>query len=230
MSIHAIICTRDSGNVTTTTDKLIKFLVSCKIGVYLLSGAKSIFEAYRGAFDKINPKDDDICIFCHDDIEIRENPETFVSKLSTLCGLPETGFVGPAGTACLSENAVWWDQNQWQLGKHKGCVAHLDELGREYSTNYGPEGDVVALDGLFLAANAKVIREVTLNKPEYYIGEWDFYDIHYTTKAFNLGYTNKVMKMNILHNSRGELVGRDSWHKNREAFIANNELPIQIKD
>ena len=85
MSIHAIICTRDSGNVTPTTDKLIKFLVSCKIGVYLLSGAKSIFEAYKGAFEKLNPSDDDICIFCHDDIELRENPLTFLGKLNSIC-------------------------------------------------------------------------------------------------------------------------------------------------
>ena len=230
MSIHAIICTRDSSSVTKTTDNLIRFLVSCKIGVYLLSGAKSIFQAYKGAFEKISPADDDICIFCHDDIEIREKPEIFVSKLTSFCGLAETGFVGPAGTACLSENAIWWDQNQWRQGKHKGRVAHLDDLGREYITDYGPEGDVVALDGLFLAAKAKVIKEVGLGKPDYFTGEWDFYDIHYTTKAFNLGYTNKVMEMNILHNSRGELVGRDSWHKNREAFIANNELPMQLLD
>jgi len=39
-----------------------------------------------------------------------------------------------------------------------------------------------------------------------------------------------VMDIKIFHNSRGELVGRDSWHKNREAFIANNDLPIEIID
>ena len=194
-----------------------------------MSGAKSIFRAYKTAFDKANLKDDDICIFCHDDVEIRENPADFVKKLQDLCSLPETGFVGPAGTTYLSENAVWWDQSVWRAGLHRGHVYHLDPNGVEYRTDYGPPDDVVALDGLFLAATAKTVRDIGLEKPEYFEGEWDFYDIHYTTTAFKKGYSNKILDINILHNSRGELVGRDSWHKNRLAFIQNNELPIRIQ-
>ena len=32
--------------------------------------------------------------------------------------------------------------------------------------------------------------------------------------------------ISIIHDSSGELVGRDSWHKNREAFIHNVKLPL----
>ncbi len=230
MNIHAVICTRDRNKVSATTDKLLNFLCSCGIGVYLLSDAKSLFAAYKGAFEKINPKPEDITIFCHDDVEIREQPQTFLNKLKEALSTPEVGFVGAAGTKQLDQDAVWWDQNRWQKGKHCGRVVHINPQGREYLTPYGPPGDVVALDGLFLAAKRKVIDDIGLQKPEYFEGEWDFYDIHYTTQAYLKGYTNKVMDINILHNSRGELVGRDSWHKNREGFIANNEFPIEIKD
>ena len=120
MTIHAIICTRSADSVPETTDRLLKFLVTCGIKVYLMSNAKSIFKAYEGAFAKLNPDDEDICIFCHDDVEIRENPNVFMEKLNSLCSLPETGFVGPAGTTCLSKNAVWWDQYHWELGLHRG--------------------------------------------------------------------------------------------------------------
>ena len=89
---------------------------------------------------------------------------------------------------------------------------------------------MAVLDGLFLAAKRRVLDDIKLSKPEYFEGEWDFYDIHYTSQAFLKGYTNKVMDINILHNSIGELVGRDSWHKNREAFIANNQFPIEIRE
>ena len=229
MNFHAVICTRDRNSVTETTDKLINFLCSCGIGVYLLSGAKSIFKGYTGAFEKIDPQDDDIMIFCHDDIEIRDTPQQFLDKLTQALELPETGFVGPAGTTKLTQNAVWWDQDTWKEGKHRGKVSHLDPQNREYATYYGEPDDVVVLDGLFLAAKPKVIRDVGLQKPDYFEGEWDFYDIHYTSQAFLKGYTNKALDLNILHNSRGELVGRDSWHKNREAFIANNTLPLEIK-
>ena len=229
MNIYAVFCTRSADKVTKTTYDLVEYFKSCGIGLFVASGAKSIFDAYKGAFEKANPDDEDIIIFCHDDIQIRNKPEEFLEKLKTLCSLPETGFVGPAGTTHLSENAVWWDQDQWRAGKHRGKVYHLNKVGQEYLTYYGEPDDVVALDGLFLAAKAKVIRDIGLDKPEYFEGEWDFYDIHYTTTAFLKGYTNKVLDINILHNSRGELVGRESWHKNREAFIAKNDLPIKIE-
>ena len=228
MNIHAVICTRDRNNVSPTTNKLVTFLCACNIKVYILSDAKSLFLAYEGAFDKINPNPEDITIFCHDDIEIRENPEEFVSKLKESLSPPEMGFVGPAGTMRLGTDAVWWDQTRWQRGKHRGTVFHIDPQGKEYKTHYGEPGDVVVLDGLFLAAKRRVIDEIGLEKPKYFEGEWDFYDIHYTSQAFLKGFTNKVVGLNILHNSRGELVGRDSWHKNREAFIANNELPLEL--
>ena len=84
------------------------------------------------------------------------------------------------------------------------------------------------MDGLFLAARGEVLREVGLDKPEYFEGGWDFYDIHYTITAHEKKYHNRVLPINILHNSKGELVGRDSWHKNRQAFIDRTNLPIII--
>tara|TARA_R110002124_G_scaffold285522_3_gene464165 strand:+ start:1095 stop:1787 length:693 start_codon:yes stop_codon:yes gene_type:complete len=228
MNIHAIICTRDRNEVSPTTNKLVSFLCACNIAVYILSKAGSLFSAYKGAFEKVNPDPEDITIFCHDDIEIRDSPEVFVAKLKEALEPPEMGFVGPAGTMELGTDAVWWDQTRWQRGKHRGTVFHIDPQGKEYKTHYGEPGDVVVLDGLFLAAKRRVIDEIGLEKPKYFEGEWDFYDIHYTSQAFLKGFTNKVVGLNILHNSRGELVGRDSWHKNREAFIANNELPLEL--
>jgi len=239
MNVHAIICTRTREDISETTDKLLGFFSRCKIKSYLITGANSIFAAYTGAYKKINPQDDDIVIFCHDDIEIRDHPNTFVNNLISSLADDSTGFVGAAGTTHLTENAIWWDQSMWQQGKHKGKVIHLNheqplqpnQFGMsqqtfEDVTYYGEPGDVVVLDGLFLAAKPKVLEDVGLGKPEYFEGEWDFYDLHYTSQAFLKGYTNKVMPIKILHNSRGELVGRDSWHKNREAFITHTELPL----
>ena len=95
-------------------------------------------------------------------------------------------------------------------------------------TTYGPHGQVVALDGLFLAARKEVWEKIKLSKPKYFEGDWDFYDIHYTTKAHQLDYKNYTVPIDMIHYSGGELVGRDSWHKNRQAFIANTQLPISI--
>ena len=129
----------------------------------------------------------------------------------------------------LGPTAIWWDQERWRQKLHRGNVIHLNEKKEEYVTYYGPQGEVAVLDGLFLAAQPKVLNDVGLQKPVYFEGEWDFYDIHYTSQAFLKGYKNKVLELNILHNSRGELVGRDSWHKNRAAFISKTNLPLRIK-
>ena len=151
-----------------------------------------------------------------------------------ICGFSSasaTVLIGPAGTTHLGTNAVWWDHEKWKQGFHRGRVFHVHpDTKKPVDTLYGFPGNVVALDGLFLGARAKTIQRLGLEKPEYFEGEWDFYDIHYTTKAFQLGYTNKAVDIKIIHHSLGELAGRDSWHKNREAFISKTELPLKIEE
>jgi hypothetical protein len=228
MKIYAIICTRSRDDITTTTDNLLAFFSKCGIHVLLCVGAKSIFKAYQGAFEKIGTDPDDIIIMCHDDIEIQENSQNFVEKVKTSLNRDLVAFAGPAGTTVLGPDAVWWDQNRWQQGLHKGKVTHIDPRNKPYLTYYGPPEDVVVLDGLFLSAKSNVLQKVGLDKPDYFEGEWDFYDIYYTSQAFLLGYVNTILDINITHHSRGELVGRDSWHNNRGAFIENNDLPLKI--
>jgi hypothetical protein len=165
---------------------------------------------------------------CHDDIEILTDPEVFKNIIVNTCLKVDTGFIGVAGTTHLTENAVWWNQDIWRQGKHRGHVYHGSDILTADSTYYGrPNMErVVCMDGLFLAASGRVLRDVGLDKPEYFEGDWDFYDIHYTVTAHKKKYKNHVVPISLLHNSKGELAGRDSWHKNREAFIKNTQLPI----
>lgn len=229
MNIYAVICTRSADKYTKTTEKLLRYYTEAGIKVVLLANQSSIFSAYNRALEKIKPKPEDIVIFCHDDIVIRDSESEFVQMLQDELTDSSVGFVGPAGTTYLTRNAVWWNQDIWRMGRHRGCVYHLNGQGREYKTFYGDPGPVAVLDGLFLAAKGSTIEDISFEKPEYFEGDWDFYDIHYTTQAHLKGYTNKVVKMNILHNSAGELAGRDSWHKNREAYIQNTDLPLIIE-
>ena len=80
MNIYAVICTR-STQVNRVTDNLVKYLASCNIKVFLLANQSSIFDAYESGYIAANPNPDDIMIFCHDDIEIREKPQDFVQKI-----------------------------------------------------------------------------------------------------------------------------------------------------
>jgi len=210
-------------------------MYACKAEVILIIGAKSIFYAYEKAIQHIKPKNDDIVIFCHDDIEIRTPPEVFVEKLKSSF-TNRTAFVGVAGTTHLSQDAVWWNWNIHSQGKHRGRVFHVAKKGdmlfnhNIYATEYGPEGNVVVLDGLFLAARGEFLNSFNFTKPTYFEGEWDFYDIHYTHTAYMMGFINRAIIIDIVHHSSGELVGRDSWHQNQQAFIRTASLPVELKE
>lgn len=225
MKLFAIICTRDK-KLGEVTSALVHTLSSYGVEVKLLVNQQSIFSAYKKGMDSCDAKEKDIIICCHDDLKLLATKSQFMMAISK-CVHQEVGFIGPAGTANLGEDAVWWNHDRWQAGHHRGSVNHYStEDDKVNVTNYGSHGKVVALDGLFLAARKEVWEKVGVKKPDYFEGDWDFYDIHYTTTCHGLGYKNYAVPINMIHQSKGELVGRDSWHKNRESFIHNTELPL----
>lgn len=229
MNIYALICTRDVKKPKATLVKTCKFLKQLGATVKIMANQDSIFEAYSKGVASFDASPEDVIVMCHDDLEFlgstqdlqRIFTEYFVEKKNT-------GFIGPAGTSFLCSQAVWWDRETWKAGFHRGRVSHINDRGQVYSTDYGPYDRVVVLDGLFLATQKKVLDEIGLDKPKYFEGDWDFYDIHYTSQAHKAGYKNYAENIPLVHHSAGELVGRDSWHKNREAFIARTELPLKL--
>ena len=226
MKIYAVICSRDK-EFNPVTKELVSKLSSLPARVIVMTNQNSIFSGYKKAFDKINPNDNDIFILCHDDIEIFEESKDILNAIK-IANAEGHGFVGLAGTKLLGEDAVWWNQERWKKDLHSGAVYHLNDTSGIYHTYYGPPDKVVVLDGLFLAASAKTLREVGLEKPSYLLGAWDFYDLHYTITAYKKGLINVTVPLEVVHHSRGELVGRTGWHENRIAFIKEHNLPIGV--
>jgi len=226
MKIYALICTR-SADYSVVTAALIKQLKEFGISVKVLANQKSIFKAYKKGLKACNPKDNDIVIMCHDDIEIRQSKEEFIAALGMCLG-PKVGIIGPAGTTKLGTNAVWWDHDLWKRDYHRGFVMHR-HTDKDEGTRYGKYGRVVVLDGLFLAARGYVWKKLDLSQPKEFEGNWDFYDIYYTSQAHFKGFENQAAPIILCHHSRGELAGRDSWHNNRQAFQKMTRLPLTLK-
>jgi len=233
--IYAFICTRYREGMESTEDfnptlkNLCSYLSRAGAQVNILIGENSIFEAYSKAFNKVKPSDQDIIILCHDDIEILNDVKTFSTLLREEFKNLTTGFVGVAGSKTLTRDAVWWTRENFENRQLHGIVFHGESKESMVPSYYGDfYGKVIAMDGLFLAARASTLREIGLKKPKEYPGEWDFYDIYYTTEAWKKGYTNKVLPILVRHESKGEsMYTRDSWDKNREIFIRNNKLPLR---
>lgn len=225
MKIFAIICTR-TRDFSDITDSLIKKLTSYGVTVKVLVNQKSIYKAYERGFASCKAKSNDIVIFCHDDIEINSSKQEFIGALSVSLE-KNTGIIGPAGTSRLGKNAVWWDQDLWKQGYHRGSVNHNIE-GKITETRFGPYGQVSVLDGLFLAARAGVWNGMHLGKPSTFEGEWDFYDLYYTSQTHTKGLKNQAVPIMLTHYSQGSLVGRDSWHKNQKAFQKMTNLPLCV--
>ena len=236
MNIYVIICTR-SNELNLTTGYLNEYFLDANIPTRIVAGAKSIFSGYLDGLkffennyhDGFPPTKGDIVILCHDDIRILMGKEDFVEILSNNLSNHKVGFVGVAGTAKLEPNGVWWDTKARAEGNLRGLVWHGESIHTMYWTPFGPYGEAVVMDGVFLAARYETLKELPLDKPENFKGDWDFYDLTYCMRAHEKGLTNKVVPIHILHNSPGKLVGRDSWHMNREAFCKTYKLPIEIK-
>jgi len=226
----AFICTR-GGGFTPTLKKLLVDFKNAGITPKVIVDSSSIFDGYTRAI-KATPEitNESIVIFCHDDIRFRDETDMLLPILvSTL--IEGTGFVGVAGTTFLDFECIWWKQQYWRKGLHRGQVWHQhDPIPKEVRTDYGPPGRVAVLDGLFLAISGRALKQIKTEQPETFEGPWDFYDLYYTAQAHEAGLVNIVVDLPIFHESAGELAGRESWHKNRAAFQAlyMNRLPFTV--
>ena len=228
--IYSFACTR-SKTLAKSAQKLDQYFALAKIKHHWLVGAESIFQAYQAAMFQLlqahQPlQPTDLIVFCHDDIEIWDDIQSFLEWLS-VAAHPQVGFIGVAGTTVLGSDGVWWESRRRKAGLHRGFV--WQGSGRDnFQPNYfGPPGDVVVLDGCFLALSVATASRINFAKPDYFKGDWDFYDLYYTMQTYQLNLRNIVVPIHILHNSAGNLVGRTSWHQNREAFIAHHRLPAK---
>jgi|10_taG_2_1085330.scaffolds.fasta_scaffold23339_4 hypothetical protein len=229
MKIYSLTCSRDE-KLSETTSKLLEYFERCDITSKILVGESSIFEAYAKGIDSLEADREDIVILCHDDIEILSDPTVFTQVLQEKLSKEDTGFVGVAGTRRFAQTAIWWDKEEWMAGSHSGIVYHGNDIFEMQPTLFGNTGQVVVMDGVFLAAKVKTLRTIQMKKPTTFVGKWDFYDIFYTFQAHRKGLKNYTLPIQIRHESLGELAGRDSWHKNRESFISyfGKELPASI--
>ena len=224
--IYSIICSRRN-KPTKELDKLIYFFSTLNISYHIAYDSESMFKGYKEGVDILNPGKKEFVILCHDDIEILSDRNDFRDIIKDQLFNDKVAFIGPAGTTYLGPDAVWWDKDRRQQGLHSGFVFQGNDTYTMTPNYFGPCRNVVALDGLFLAARREILDEINLDKPKEFPNNWDFYDLYYTLSAYEKGYFNRTVPILIRHVSSGEM--RDQWYQNRKAFQKMFRLPIWCK-
>ena len=218
--IYFSVCSRQDKQPKSLT-KLIQYCNSNEFTrVKVAFDAKSIYQGHQQNIDffkSLNLSDEDIIVLCHDDLEILSKPEDLKEYLS-VARKPNVGFLGLAGGCYLPRDGAWW--NARKTGDARGFVFQGQNPQTMIPNYFGKCGQVVVLDGCFLAATYKTIKTIGLDEPEYLETGWDFYDLHLTYKAHLEGLSNYVIPIVAMHESPGMM--RDGWFSAKEKFMRHH--------
>lgn len=200
--------------------------LASELNIMISFDAKSIYEGHKsnvlGSW-----KDDDILVLCHDDISILSSYKDFLKYLE-ICKKPGVGIVGVAGCTTLNERAIWWESRADKM-KSRGFVFQSDNTQEDPSLSMKPNyfgecGQVVALDGCFMAATIGTWKKIGLDQPSYLSSGWDFYDIHLSLTSHLMGLNNYVVPIIVRHGSPGLM--RSEWYASREQFVKHHNLNL----
>lgn len=174
-----------------------------------------VYNHWITKFDK-----DTILVYAHDDVCITD--EHWVEKLEQ--GLKQYDVVGLAGglNAKITAPCLWHvmcSQDDW-----RGKVTHVVEGSygsQTYVSDFGRQGRVLLLDGLFIAFKAE-----TLLNAEVWFNETNPCIAHFYDMDFSLTCNKKQLKLgtvpiNAVHNSPGLKKYTDDWLAGQAWFVQN---------
>lgn len=223
------ICSRID-KIPSSLNRLLKYIKGNIGPKYNISyNQESIYKGHLNNLNALDPKVNDIVVLCHDDINILSDYENLKTYLS-LCSKPNVGFVGVAGSTRFDKDieGAWWRARETK--ETRGFVFQGQDPETMVPNYFGPSGQVVVLDGCFLAIKYETLKKIGLDKPSYLSSDWDFYDIHLTLKAHLEGYNNFTVPLLLSHESPGLM--REGWFKTREEFLKhhyyNRNLPLKL--
>ena len=178
------------------------------------SNKSSLGEVYNNVIE--NSLDDDcIIVFMHDDVMILD----YFWPLRVTEALKKYDVVGLAGNVkridyqpawghLIKENGFIWDENT----NLTGTVAHGQTWYPDNINYYGPsDQEVKLLDGVFLAAHSKTLKQSGLRfDPQF---DFHFYDMDFCRQAELKNLKMGTFPLAIIHAGTGSL-GTPEWSKN----------------
>jgi hypothetical protein len=183
---------------------------------FITNNTRGLSEVYNEA---INAKeyvrtyyDNDILLFCHDDLIIED--QYLEEKLEN--ALTMFDVVGVAGTRSyqLGHPNVWHKCPK----EHMVGVVNHDIDGKYYSTYFGPSpSPALIIDGIFIAVKVKTFRD---NPTLRFHNDltFHFYDLYFSLKAYSLKLKVGVYPISVCHHSAGNWTDSKVWHDTEPVF------------
>lgn len=190
-----------------------------EIKFYLIEEGNSIFEKYNKGIELSDVKDEDICIFIHEDVKII-NPSSFIFNIlrpfKIFTADSKIGVLGIAGTRSFSSEGGWWlnpwmeTHGHWYQGHPDGKVTYNKRAWVGFNSK------LVSVDGCCMIVPGYVLKNIKFDA-DTYPNAYHFYDVDFCFSCLESGYKVAVSNILIEHASEGPL--SNDWTKNREVFL-----------
>ena len=208
------VCSIDEARLERTTALYRRLLASVPHEIVAIRNPASLASAYN---DIVQGSEADVVVLSHDDIDVLTGD--FAARLSD--ALDSFDAVGVVGTTKLAGPAIGWsghpnlrgwivhrpmDQEQW-------CADALHPTARA--------ANIVALDGVFLAAHRRVFVDVPFDVTTF--DGFHLYDLDWSYRTSSRGYRLGVAgDLLLVHASRGNYASE--WERYAKRFWQKHRL------
>jgi hypothetical protein len=216
--IHYIISSIDYKNIQKNINPFIeKNKSNSAIYFDLRKEIPSIFIKYNNLLESVRNKldENDVVVFLHDDIEIRD--QYFEKKLELYFKYKtNVGIAGVIGTTEFTDSCGWWLTDR--MINTRGRIIQGMNDGSEHimAENGGmDEHGIVSVDGCILFMPSKIAKTFKFDESTY--SGFHFYDVDTCFTLLEKGYDIGIIDVLVKHQSEGPLT--KSWYDNREKFL-----------
>jgi GT2 family glycosyltransferase len=205
--ISVVICSIHPDKFAAVRETYARHMGATPYEIVGVHDAKSLCEGYNRGLRRARG---DLCVFCHDDIEILSEDlgGTLEGHLATW------DVIGVAGTTRM--HAMGWADSGIRYAR--GVVTQCVQGGYEIKFLGAPDmvnGSIQGMDGVFFAVRREVAQEVGFD--EITFDGWHGYDTDFTFRCHLAGYRLAVcLDIRLIHFSEGTV--DEDWLRYAERF------------
>lgn len=217
--IHYMIASIDYEKIQANINPYIEKIKTDSVLHFDVNKELSIFRKYNLMLETLTSNnkltDDDIVVFIHDDVQIRD--EYFEDKLKIYFKYkPNVGVAGVIGTTIFNEAGGWW-LTQRMIKTRGRIIQGMDDGSEHVMAESGGMNDagVVSIDGCIMFMQGKVAKNYKFDEHTY--DGFHFYDVDTCFTLLQQGYDIGIIDVLVKHCSEGPL--SENWQKSKEVFL-----------